>query len=338
MKVTYLFGAGASRNALPIVSEIPDRILAIVEKIRDTDNKLLTASPFNNERLPINKVQALTYLIEDLTWLAEAAKNHASIDTFAKKLYLKQNTKELKRLKVVLSIYFILEQSTGSYDKRYDAFFASVLEESISEFPSNIRIISWNYDYQFEKAFSEYTESTDIIDNQRKLNVCSKFTYRKQQSGRFGIFKINGTTNFIDPNWKNEHEYCDQFDNCINLNLLEKVLENYVSILHTDLKLYCNLSFAWERPSSTFPDIVEYAISEINDTEILIVIGYSFPFFNRSVDRKIINGMKKLQKVYFQSPDADNLKERFLSISDKVDSRNMILRFDVDQFLLPAEL
>jgi len=338
MKVTYLIGAGASRNALPIVTELPERILAILEKIKDTDGKILDIAFTDNERLPLTKKAALNHLIADLKWLAEKARNHASIDTFAKKLFLKSSFQELKKLKVVLSIYFILEQASSRYDKRYDSFFASILDKDIVDFPSNIRIISWNYDYQFEQAFSEYTDSTEIIDNQRKLNVVSKFTYKQLKTDRFAIFKINGTTNFLDPNWKNEHEYCKHFENSITQQLLESVLENYTSLLHTDLKLYCSLSFAWEDPVDGFGNIVEHTIKETNDTEILIVIGYSFPFFNRGIDREIINSMKKLQKVYFQAPDANNIRERFLSIRNNIRDEYLITRFDIDQFLLPAEL
>lgn len=338
MKITYLIGAGASKNALPIVNEIPGRILEIIEKITDTDNKFSDSPKFKNERLPFNKSQALKHLIDDLKWLAEAAKNHASIDTFAKKLFLKDNFKELKKLKAVLSIYFILEQAASPYDKRYDAFLASILDKDIIDFPSNIRIVSWNYDYQFERAFSEYTDSNEIIVNQKRLNVVSKFTYKTHKSDRFAIFKINGTTNFLDHNWRNEHEYFEYFETCISQKLLERILENYTTILHTDSKLYCNLSFAWEEPVNGFENIIEHTITATNDTEALIVIGYSFPFFNREVDRKIINKMTNLNKVYFQAPDAENIKERFLSIRSNIKVENLISRFNVDQFFLPNEL
>ena len=71
MKVTYLIGAGASRNALPIVTELPERILAILEKIKDTDGKILDIAFTDNERLPLTKKAALNHLIADLKWLAE---------------------------------------------------------------------------------------------------------------------------------------------------------------------------------------------------------------------------------------------------------------------------
>ena len=46
--------------------------------------------------------------------------------------------------------------------------------------------------------------------------------------------------------------------------------------------------------------------------------------------------MSNLKTVYFQAPDADKIKERFLSIRD--DIKDLRLRLDVDQFLIPDEL
>ncbi|PSR03910.1 MAG: hypothetical protein BRD50_04955 [Bacteroidetes bacterium SW_11_45_7] len=41
----------------------------------------------------------------------------------------------------------------------------------------------------------------------------------------------------------------------------------------------------------------------VRNNEILILIGYSFPFFNRKVDREIFNELKSsgvFKKIYFQ--------------------------------------
>ncbi len=55
----------------------------------------------------------------------------------------------------------------------------------------------------------------------------------------------------------------------------------------------------------------------IKGTTILVVIGYSFPFFNREVDKKIINNIKKsgnlFKKIYYQDPikDGQQLRSQF---------------------------
>jgi hypothetical protein len=48
--------------------------------------------------------------------------------------------------------------------------------------------------------------------------------------------------------------------------------------------------------------------------------------------------MTSLEKVYFQAPDSNNLKERFLSIREDIDDKKLVLRYDTEQFLLPNEL
>lgn len=42
----------------------------------------------------------------------------------------------------------------------------------------------------------------------------------------------------------------------------------------------------------------------VSGTTILVVIGYSFPFFNREVDKQIFNELNNrvLKKIYFQDP------------------------------------
>ncbi len=45
-KITYLYGAGASRNALPICEEIPDRINNLINVLNSTDLLLDDKSPF----------------------------------------------------------------------------------------------------------------------------------------------------------------------------------------------------------------------------------------------------------------------------------------------------
>jgi len=70
-------------------------------------------------------------LIEDFKWLLEHCETHASIDTFAKKLWIKSHSNpEYERLKLVLSIFLIVEQMKNPPDKRYDLFYASICTSS----------------------------------------------------------------------------------------------------------------------------------------------------------------------------------------------------------------
>jgi len=71
-----------------------------------------------------------------------------------------------------MSIFFTAEQVRMQPDYRYDSFFASILND-LQSFPENIKILSWNYDLQFEISFAEYSGIHEIKNNQFILNIMS---------------------------------------------------------------------------------------------------------------------------------------------------------------------
>src|SRR5208283_3946235 len=93
--------------------------------------------------------------------------HHASVDTLAKKFYLKGDDSSLRKLKAVLSAFLIVRQERKPVEKRYDSFFASVLyRDKVTrelQIPSNIRILTWNYDTQLEKAFYGFTDDSGEV-------------------------------------------------------------------------------------------------------------------------------------------------------------------------------
>lgn len=128
--------------------------------------------------------------LDDLEWLAIESKRHASIDNLAKKFLIRGSYDNLKKLKVCLSAYLILEQILNTPDPRYDAFFASIIKERSTNFPKNVRIVSWNYDYQLELAHSEYTTEKRLRATQAMLRVASKYAYEQPNIDDFGVYKI----------------------------------------------------------------------------------------------------------------------------------------------------
>lgn len=335
-KVTYLFGAGASHNALPIVEEIPHRINDLINFLEQDKLRLDDKTTFNNALLDKTKSKRdyQIEMVESLKWMMERSSKHASIDTFAKKLYIKEKYPEIEKLKIAISIFFIFEQARNKPDMRYDTFFSSLIE-SLIDFPENIRIISWNYDYQFEISFAEYSDNPNIFENQEMLRVKTR-NDRKSRDIGFGIYKLNGTTGLTtDRGWRH-HLYASNLNVPIDIAFVDKITQNFAMVTYQN-KFASSLSFAWEeeRKDNT---IVDRAIESIKDSIVLVVIGYSFPFFNRNIDRKIINSMNNLKKVYFQAPDAEVLEERFKSLRDDLTNIILYTKYDIEQFLIPNEL
>ena len=83
----------------------------------------------------------------------------------------------------------------------------------------------------------------------------------------------------------------------------------------------------------------------VKDAQIMVVIGYSFPFFNRPIDRLIFRKMDKLEKIYIQDLYPENVKQSLRSAltAEELTSRKMMSRIEFipvndNQFFLPPEL
>lgn len=336
-KIIYLFGAGASRGAVPIINEIPGKIKECIELLQREEFQLSVKEFYSDLKLNRSKREIQLYLINDLKWLLSASSLHASIDTFAKKLFLKGDDESLRRLKAAFSVFLNLEQCQHRPDNRYDIFYASVLKGSYLNFPDNIRIVSWNYDSQFEIAFSEYSENYEISYNQKLLNIFTPNLLTHSSESKFAIYKLNGSTSIHSRISARQFMYVDKITKTVDIKIIEAALRNYASYIFSPKEVFTTLSFAWEEKENE-ESIVNQTINAIKDGSILVVIGYSFPYFNREVDKMIINSMGKLSKVYFQSPEAKIIKERFQSICTRIDEKDLVLKEDTGQFLLPNEL
>ena len=349
-KVVYLLGAGASYGrrdqtlsyqlekktsqgtfvsigscpkileGMPVVNELPGRMEYISSLLWKDLNKYPISSI---HRLP------LTYFINALDWLQKESARHATIDTFAKKLYLTGDTENYNKLKRVLSVYFTLEQKLNKADKRYDAFFASILGGAVNDFPSNVSIVSWNYDSQIEYAYNEYCKLSSLTEISARLHICVKLTTQDVNVAGFNIFKLNGCAlvkgkdaSIIDPFW-----------GCGNLTLSGIASTIYNEPQNDDLLL----SFAWESLNDKF---IHYVAESIKMAEIVVVIGYSFPFFNRQVDRLLFNNMDYLRKIYIQDPNSGRIKQSLLSVLPNYMIDNVAIESvtDTSQFFLPPEL
>jgi hypothetical protein len=335
-KVVFLFGAGASANTLPMVAQIPGRLKNFIANIKDPALSL-SEGKFDQLETAENKRQIQQMLLEDVDWLLELCEKHASVDTAAKKLYLKHNSVGLIRLKMALSVFLVAEQLNKNADYRYDAFFASLLKDSIIGFPQHVCIASWNYDYQFERSYQEYSEDRRMDSSATMLNVVTKFDYVKKKEEQFAIYKINGSTGLYELNGVRQYGFTETLDTVFDRNLMEKFVRNYAAAVYHSHQFYPGLSFAWEEQhaSSSILPYIQYGTS---NAVVLVVIGYSFPFFNREIDRQIIGGMKELKTVYFQAPDAENLIDRFRSVRPDMKRSQLIPIHDLQQFFLPPEL
>lgn len=325
-KVTYLLGAGASFGerkidengskrfirGLPILSEFEEAVNQLIPrnmlyKIDDSED---AARNYN-----VKDVHQYAYLVRALARLREMCASYPTIDTLARQLYLTRqpyitqdgNSIYYHDLKLILSIALLMMQSHKMRDLRYDGFIASIINDKRQMPP--MTILSWNYDAQFELAYSGYsTESRYIPHLWKELNVLNKTYPTEYDSTKpFAMIKLNGTAFFTDITHpvsiqgRDVGGICDCFFG-------EKWQNSYqYGAEYIDSRHYPTLSYSWEKDEEAV--LKSQVLQRIKDTEMLIVIGYSFPYVNRDMDTFIIESMPRLQKVIIQDMNYAEVKE-----------------------------
>jgi hypothetical protein len=329
--VTYLLGAGASAACLPVVNRMAEDLTSLIKNhsfidpIEGTESRSLYG-------VRVDYRYAKELVMDDLTWIKEACLTHYSIDTFAKKLYL-TNAKEFERLKLALSFYFTFKQILSSPDIRYDNFWASILNEE-DKFPNKIKILSWNYDFQLEQSYMNISSAKSINDAEQKLNMLNLDIQSDFKIDRFGIVKLNGSARVYSKFDKRALYLCDYSGRERSEMAVKQLIYNYGLMKSVPEKFDNKLFFAWEQRTRNLMDASLYPF--IENTRVLVVIGYSFPFFNRDLDKRILSSMKNLTTVYIQDKYPETIKERVSEILNTGITYKLVS--DTSQFAFPREL
>lgn len=295
MKVVYLFGAGASCATLPLATKLGEDIGFRADEI-NKDLMQRTDAPSGKE------------MIDSMHWLSHTAENHNTIDTIARKLWMRSDSEslsELSRLKATLAAYLWYKQIVSPSDRRYDTFFATILQKEKGHrptLPTPVRVLTWNYDLLIERAFYEF--SLDYPHTKELLF-----------SGR-GVIHLNGYASVepriganIVPNDYSKFEFAlfegtnDKLADVVELyNRCRKV----APLDRLDTKI----AFAWENSA-----IVSEASAAVEGTTSLVVVGYSFPFFNRQADLSLLAAIvPTCQAIHLQVRREPGPRERMSSI------------------------
>jgi len=380
-RITYLIGAGASCKSQPLVSNMKERMHLLLQ--------MLTSTSICNNLFDVELQRKTNKLFSKYKSIIYESFNHYTPDTYAKKLWLNKKYDTLAVFKEFLNLYFIFEQqfmlgstakinlnssnmgdeiyktafkidtnstfmdinwnnnrSNEKYeinkalffkslftniDYRYDVFYATLLEARTGDkltLPPNVNILSWNYDNQLELAYNAY-ENLDVrnIDNYLNINP-SEYNQNKSH-----IIKLNGSCN---------RTYSDENEEVHELTFLKAI-----KLLLDNKEIHNKIYFAWENPSFERPKGT--ILNILKNTDELVIIGYSFPNFNREVDSEIFNNLKlydynlhKYCKITVQVPD----KNEFLKIKDRIfalineteiskDDLPVLHIDDTDQFYIP---
>lgn len=342
--VTYLIGAGASygergpkgvsfvKRGIPIVNEMEWGIEYVITN--------LIARP---------QTKSIKVLVDNMRELQQHCVEYPTIDTYAKMLYTTKRNIEYERLKKQLSIYFLLVQHPSRRDIRYDGFIASLMDETNGKLP-NINVLSWNYDAQFEMAIADYVPHrynllsiTTFLNERNKSFAMNPFF----NDDRFTLIKLNGTAFFEQTKAGGilqEGNYRGDYWDDIPEDSKLEIFADFLTTHPDDIKgsYECRLSYAWEHYLDTEDAFYEDIQNKLIQTHTLVVIGYSFPYVNRLVDKRLFKFMPQLQTIYIQDGNFLEIEERLKAITNLVYEKpftheNIHGTDKCSQFLIPNE-
>lgn len=345
-KITYLFGAGASYNAVPILNSLSNCMRAVARDLS------IDSLHYDRAKLFPRK------LIE----LANKSEEYGTVDTYAKKLFLNREEEKLDEMKFILSIFFSIWQgyyhkiefkqtieefqsgveNKKSYDyldSRYKTLMSNYLEfdneQSSIKLNDNINFLTWNYDSQLEFAFSLFNnEQCELID----INKYLQFLPTATSLSKNRIVHLNGISN-ITNNSEVLNNLFDSTDFTSKTFMIMKINQIFDESFRSLNKVL--IDYSWDDNR----EIVDAAIKILKQTDILVIIGYSFPTFNRGIDSQLLSGQNNtFDKIVYQDPNASSeLLELFhINLRSHGTDENgkpldlKILK-EVEQFYIPPE-
>lgn len=137
--ITYLLGAGASANALPLIRKSPtSNILGLSDELKLYLESGTTAILSLNTGWEGKNINILKDIIKGCI-------EFDSPDLYAKFLLETGDFKNYRILKTLISNYFIYKQDLKNcFDYRALTFLTTITQNKKK--PDNVKILSWNYD------------------------------------------------------------------------------------------------------------------------------------------------------------------------------------------------
>lgn len=344
-KITYILGAGASFYAVPTVEEMKkiDRVLFY----SGTINEVLLELFEQDLPLQLEDISDLyNKFIAEVDDVLREISGTFSFDTLAKFAFLKGDEIEYERIKFFLQEVFLYwhlvtpcsvqksrsedYNSKQKIDPRYEAFLATICKRDGEGlvFPSNINIISYNYDYQIEETLKSLLQNNEELEE--VINLLP--TQKPEKNGIPSLIKVNSSISsriqinkddnqFINESRMTEYDNIGRDDKKKNKYIIETLKRYYSfcefkkdSINGVDNTSYkrSGIKFSWDEFEPT-QQAKQKAIEIVRESDEIVVIGYSFPTFNKEFDYQMVSAIRQGTKVTVQDltskPILDRLRQ-----------------------------
>ena len=348
--VTYYLGAGASSGIYDLTgTDVATRAIPFggylgpaLEEYSNTLSRM-AQDESSAARLPFDVRSTIRSLHESLGPIISGLQQ-TTIDTFVKRTFLTtRDSEKLRGHKIALACAFKYWEYIRPRDKRYIDFITSVTPVGLARevaLPANLRVVTWNYDLQFEDSIRDIYGMT--VDEELVSQTCPTTIDRmaKFNKEKFSLFHLNGT---CDKHIKRGKDNSPEFLREAAVNRMQfthdDVVKNTLEIAAAFEKrpdLEPSISYAWE-PSPLYQTFQRELLESIASTVAVVAIGYSFPFYNRAVDREILGSMTKLKKVYLQVPETDQKEFRNRILATVGREIDIVEISDMRQFHIPYE-
>jgi hypothetical protein len=316
MKITYYFGAGASFYSMPLVDSFVFRF----DRFIDYLNTNLKFDMPNDFRIWSIRFRNEVY-------------NHASFDTFFKKLFHAGKKEDVLKYKQLLYIYFLYEhlidvnnksyQDNGgvfnnkddisgnnkflkqkNVDTRYEALIAGLLKPNKSlDLFADVNFITWNYDLNLLIAIQNFLAPKSTFSSLLRDLKPRRMLKRE----KFSLTHLNGIFDFDINSIKMPLGEIEL--NELLKTHMRRFRDNDPSLINSANRI----SFAWE--NNSLKKVLEKTKKSIEESDYVVFVGYSFPLYNRLVDQFLLTGIGASDKVfYIQDLDAQNLIKHFEEI------------------------
>lgn len=345
-EITYILGAGASFQSIPLVGTFNNRLLEFAEFVNGLGQVGFVGEQRNKF---IQASEAIKNLYEEFS-------SHQSFDTYFKKQFHLGNDNAINQGKRLLNMYFTWEhdrssiiQITGNleknnhfykralFDKRYDALIAGLLKpyKNTAETLCKINFITWNYDLNLLQS----------IKNFFAPNLSFKEFIQKIEKPNF-YWNINDQISIINVNG---HFYSSDYDNFRDLGNLngrriieDKVLDEY--FLSPTMDDDANrIKFAWELNESEQQQLLYHINRNVENSQQVVVIGYTFPLYNRIIDslymkERLLSAEDK--QITIQDPNADNIGSTIIEIMGHSKTFEPLVnkKSDCSSFYVPSNI
>lgn len=318
-RITYLFGAGASIGNGKLLNDEKPSGIPVVEKFNE-DIDIFLEQISNNDLVDSND-ECERHFGNIKTQLKQVYRKFSSMysfDTYAKSLFEKRQLAELSELKLLLKAYIIYRQTVCSPDPRYDLLFATLINNK--SIPSHVNFLSWNYDTQVEISLSKFS----TLKSDKFLEFI-QLGHGEINSYKSSLLKLNGTVS-INKEWT-KFECCEQVDDgCFeDDSLIQNAIKNIIRCCNTEnmVNNTPQMYFSWEE-KDRFNKVINHSKEIVTKTDILIIIGYSFPTLNREADKWLLEHLASYAQIHVQCSgenDFNVIKSKIESLAPKYKAR-----------------